>query len=207
MPFTSELELEEELEEERPFPFWPRLWDKYGPSRSPQTPNKLVPAPTQNHVANPSDIPFRWIAHVAVLKNGRRPPDSHGSGVLISDVHVLTAAHVVRNVLKDPGRFSVEVTIGVDRGKSLVTRPLSKRPDVPYEVLKGDDAYDYAILTLSSRIADLTPPELNGAKLCYWSSSQCGGGITAIPVEPANLDRETAFTAGYPRNRGGTNMW
>src|SRR5262249_23592432 len=93
LPVTSELELEEELEEEHPFSLWPMLSGEFGQSRSPQTQQRGVPAPTQNHVANPSDIPFRWIAHVAVLKNGRRPPDSHGSGVLISDVHVLTAAH------------------------------------------------------------------------------------------------------------------
>jgi V8-like Glu-specific endopeptidase len=226
MPFTKELELEleEELEEEYPLSLWPAEAEssrQFGPSPRPRTQQRSVPAPRQNHVANQFDVPFRWIAHVAILKNGRRPPDSHGSGVLISDVHVLTAAHVVRDVLNDPGQFSVEVTIALDRGKSLVTRTLSKRPDVPDEFLKGDDAYDYAILTLSSRIADLKPRELNGAKLCYWGSSQCGGGSTAVPVEPGppgasggpmivrppSLNWETAFTAGYPRNRGGTNMW
>jgi len=224
MPFSSELELEEELEEEYPFSLRlteaefehagsaqpsaggaPELAGELGPSRRSQTQQRGVPAPTQNHVANAFDIPFRWIAHVEILMDGRH--DSHGSGVLISDIHVLTAAHVVRNVINDPGRFSVKVTIALDRGKSLVTRTLSKRPDVPDEFLKGDDAYDYAILTLSSRIADLTFRDLNGARLCYWGSSQCGGGTTAVPVEPANLDRETAFTTGYPGNRGGKDMW
>jgi V8-like Glu-specific endopeptidase len=224
MPFSSELEQEEELEEEYPFSLRlteaefehsgsaqpsaggaPELAGELGPSRPSQTQQRGVPAPTQNHVAKAFDIPFRWIAHVEILMNGRH--DSHGSGVLISDIHVLTAAHVVRNVINDPGRFSVKVTIALDRGKSLVTHTLSKRPDVPDEFLKGDDAYDYAILTLSSRIADLTFRDLNGARLCYWGSSQCGGGTTAVPVEPANLDRETAFTAGYPGNRGGKDMW
>jgi V8-like Glu-specific endopeptidase len=183
----------------------PELAGEFGRSQPSRTQQRAVPAPTQNHVANAFDIPFRWIAHVEILMNGRH--DSHGSGVLISDIHVLTAAHVVRNVINDPGRFSVKVTIALDRGKSLVTRTLSKRPDVPDEFLKGDDAYDYAILTLSSRIADLTFRDLNGARLCYWGSSRCGGGTTAVPVEPANLDRETAFTAGYPGNRGGKDMW
>jgi len=211
MSFASELEREEEREEERPFSLWPteaELSGEFGPSRPPQTGQRGVPAPTVNHVANPFDIPFRWIARVEILQNGKSQRLApHGSGVLISDVHVLTAAHVVRDVLNDPGQFSVQVTIALDRGKSLVTRTLSKRPDVPDEFLRGDDAYDYAILTLGSRIADLTPRPLNGAKLCYWGSSQCGGGTTAVPVEPANLDRETSFTAGYPGNRGGTDMW
>jgi V8-like Glu-specific endopeptidase len=252
MPFVSELELEEELEEEHPFSLWLREaelehpeWPSWpfpardytrglfagppgsaqpspgGAPRPPQTQSRPMPWPTQNHVANPFDIPFRWIAHVAIMKTGQKQPDSHGSGVLISDVHVLTAAHVVSDVLKDPARFSVLVTIALDGEKSLATRTLSKRPDVPYEFLKGDEAYDYAILTLSSGIADLKPRELKGAKLCYWGSSQCGGGTTAVPVEPGppgavagpiivrppNLSGETAFTAGYPRNRGRIYMW
>src|SRR5215475_5843304 len=91
MPFMSELELEEELEEERPFSHWPTEAEpsgEFGPSRPPPTQQRGVPAPTQSHVANPFDIPFRWMARVEVLKNGKH--DSHGSGVLISDIHVLT---------------------------------------------------------------------------------------------------------------------
>jgi hypothetical protein len=56
------------------------------------------------------------MAKVSILKNGRY--DQGGSGVLISDRHVLTAAHVVYDVVKNSAQFSVEVTMAKDEAKA-----------------------------------------------------------------------------------------
>jgi hypothetical protein len=62
-------------------------------------------------------VPFRWICKISILKNGKY--DGGGSGVLISDRHVLTAAHVINDVLRDPVQYDLEVTMAMDGNKNL----------------------------------------------------------------------------------------
>ena len=74
-------------------------------------------------------VPFRWICKISILKNGKY--DGGGSGVLISDRHVLTAAHVINDVLRDPVQYDLEVTMAMDGNKNLGSTVRSGRPWVP----------------------------------------------------------------------------
>ena len=162
------------------------------------------PPPTKTRVRDQFAIPFRWMARVSLRKRGSE--ESHGSGVLISDVHVLTAAHVVWNATVSPAEYSVEVTLAQD-GSNFLDRIGVSRIDIPKRYKDGVHAFDYSILTLDSPVADRTYKDLGGVRLCYWGSSTCGAGTTAKPVDPASLNGQVAITAGYPRDKGGNQMW
>lgn len=163
------------------------------------------PAPTKNKVANTFAVPFRWIAKISVRKDGKY--DQGGTGVLISDRHVLTAAHVVYDVVQNPAHYDLSVTIALDGSNDLGTYSSFKKPDIPTKYDPATLDYDYAIITLSHPIAGKRFAQLRGNKLCFWGSSECGAGTTAIPVDPGELVLQTAYTAGYPRNKGGNQIW
>ncbi len=176
-----------------------------GPTNPPFRGQMTMPAPTTNRVSNPYAVPLRWMAKVSIFKNGNY--DQGGSGILISDRHVLTAAHVVYDVVKNPGQFSIQATIAKDEGKGFGPYVPAKKPDISPKYSPGTLEYDYAIITLSRPVADLKSSQLGGDKLCFWGSSACGAGTSAMPVDPATLVRQTVFTAGYPKRHGGNQMW
>lgn len=161
--------------------------------------------PKQFKVANTFSIPFRWICKVSVLRNGKY--HHGGSGVLISDRHVLTAAHVVYDVYQNRAQYDLEVTPAADGNDDLGTYSSSAKPLIPalYEPEKID--YDYALITLDSAIARKTFNEIGKDKLRFWGSPDSGAGTVLVRVDPKNLLTQTAYTAGYPKNKGLRSMW
>jgi V8-like Glu-specific endopeptidase len=165
---------------------------------------QATPPPTRKRVSDQFAIPFRWMARVSLRRRGSEV--SHGSGVLISDVHVLTAAHVVWDATVYRADYSVVVTLAQDGSNYLDDIGVS-RIDIAKLYRDGSHGFDYSILTLDRPVANRTYKDLGGARLCYWGSSTCGAGTTAEPVDPARLNGQVAITAGYPRDKGGNQMW
>src|SRR5437879_8781180 len=130
----------------------------------------------------------------------------YGSGVLISDAHVLTAAHVVWNATVSPAEYSVKVTLAQDGSNFLEDRIDVSRIDIPKRYKDGGYAFDYAILTLDSPMAGRTYKDLGGVSLCYWGSSTCGAGTTVQPGAPPSWNGQVAITAGYTSEKGATEM-
>ena len=161
--------------------------------------------PRKTHVTDTFAIPFRWVCKVAVRKDGKY--DHGGSGLLISDRHVLTAAHVVYDVYKNRAQYDLEVTLALDGNSDLGTYSSSSKPEIPalYEPEKVD--YDYALITLDNSIGEKKFKELKGDKLCFWGSPDCGAGTELVRVDPKSLVTQTAYTAGYPKNKGAAAMW
>lgn len=173
-----------------------------GPLIQPPRGSSWRPLPTSNRVTDTFAFPFRWIAKVRILRNGRY--DSGGTGVLISDRHVLTAAHVVEDVVRDPIQFGVEVTMALDVTRNLGVSLSAKKPDIAPGLVAGTD---YALITLKDRLGDTKPRGLRGDKLGYWGTSAGGTVTTAVPVDPGRLVTQMAYTTGYPAKRSGNQMW
>jgi V8-like Glu-specific endopeptidase len=166
------------------------------------------PLPAKQPVSDSFAVPYRWIAKISIFKGNKF--DSHGSGVLISDRHVLTAAHVLDDIIRSPGQFHLEVNLALDGRDSLGPYPAAKAPDIApkYDPSNKDDVdNDFAIITLDHPVDRDTTKRLKGGALCFWGGSSCGAGTTSVPVDPSALLRQMAYTAGYPRNRGGTTPW
>jgi hypothetical protein len=123
------------------------------------------PPPKKVKVSDTFAIPFRWVCKIAVRKNGKY--HHGGSGVLISDRQVLTAAHVVYDVFKDRAQYDLEVTPAQNGNDDLGTYAASGKPLIlsDYEPAKTD--YDYALITLNTSIGSKKFQKLNNDKLCF----------------------------------------
>jgi len=122
---------------------------------------------------------------------------------------VLTAAHVINEVLRDPVQYDLEVTMAMDGNKNLGSAVRSGRPYVPalYDPNEIGSDYDYALITLSHPLGQSKPSELKGDKLCFWGSPDCGAGTVLVRVDPKSLITQVAYSAGFPKNKGTGAMW
>jgi alkaline phosphatase D len=160
---------------------------------------------TKAKVANTFDVPWRWICKVAIRKNGRY--HHGGTGVLISDRHVLTAAHVVAEVAQDRAQFDLEVTPALSGNASLDTVASSSKPLIPSRYKSGELAFDYALIRLDKPLGTRRFKALKNTPLCYWGSAACGAATVMNPVETRALVAKAAHSAGYPKNKGAATMW
>jgi V8-like Glu-specific endopeptidase len=165
-------------------------------------------------VANTLVVPSRWICQLWIRQrdsNGR-VTESGATGVLVSPRHVLTVAHALnsterdaRNQLVTKEAIAVRVRPGRDGsdepfGAMWASLPGRLSPGWSHKTMPPDQ--DYALLTLDTRVGDKTFARLGGAKLCYWGAASCGHRAIAKRVPPQTLAGATAFTSGYPKDRG-----
>jgi V8-like Glu-specific endopeptidase len=165
-------------------------------------------------VADSLPVPCRWICQLWI-----RQRDSNGNvtetgatGVLVSPRHVLTVAHAIshserdsRNQLVTFEATSIRVTParhGSNRPFGTVDANLPARVSPGWSAKTMPADQDYALLTLDKRVGDATFKALGGAKLCYWGAKSCGHRAIAARVPPETLQGATAYTAGYPKDRG-----
>jgi V8-like Glu-specific endopeptidase len=165
-------------------------------------------------VTNTAELPCRWICQLFIRSRTSEGKivESGATGVLISPRHVLTVAHAIcgstrndRNQLVKTDAFDVRVTPardGGDRPFGTVAAKLPAMLPAKWSQAAMPAEYDYALLTLEKRIGDEVFKRLGGAKLCYWGSLSCGHKSLAARVPPMSLEGATAFTAGYPKDRG-----
>ncbi len=155
-------------------------------------------------VPSTTAVPFRWICHVHLKTwNGRLLEP--GSGVMVSDRHVLTAGHVIRAAAVNPQQHTVEVKPAFDRGRepfdSWTAAKLRVAPGHVADPDNGD--HDYGLITLNTRIGQKTFSAIGKAKLSHWGSAQFDGKHTIRPGDPNVLRRADVITAGYPGMLGG----
>jgi V8-like Glu-specific endopeptidase len=145
-------------------------------------------------------VPFRWICRVDVKGNRDSQPGG-GTGVLISDRHVLTAAHVVYEAAQNMQNYSIEVKPALDwADEPFGSYSVSDKPKLPANYHPDNDDHldwDYALLKLSDPVSK---------KLCHWGSPQCGQNSMFERPDPAHLNGKAVITAGYPGSSGGKKM-
>lgn len=161
-------------------------------------------------ITDTTGVPWRWICKITIT-NARGSVVSGGTGVLVSNRHVLTAAHVVHEAYENMQNFSIEVTPALNYGDepfgsySVSAKPKLRRN---YRRNAADSLdWDYALLTLATRVGQKTFKKLNGQSLCFWGSPDCGANSVFARPDPATLNGKAVFTAGYPSSAGGKKLW
>jgi hypothetical protein len=141
-------------------------------------------------------------------RRGRLP--GGGTGVLVSNRHVLTAAHIVYDASRNMQNFSIQVIRALNYGDepfgsySLTAKPKLPRhyrPEGPHRL-----DWDYALLRLDTEVGEKTFSKLKGNALCFWGTPQCGAGSVFARPDPSTLNGKAVFTAGYPRSHGGNRL-
>jgi len=151
-----------------------------------------------------TDPPFRWICHVAVRDAGGRC-EKQGSGILISDRHVLTAAHTVWDAARDPESHFLQVRPGIDQDNE----PFDSWSAATVRVCSNFDAsdaanqeWDYALVTLEAPIGKRRFKSIQSLQLRYWGAADFGGNFSMGPGDPRTLGTNDVLSAGYPGGKG-----
>jgi V8-like Glu-specific endopeptidase len=157
-------------------------------------------------------VPWRWICKVS-LKDNRNRYHSGGTGVLVSDRHVLTAAHIVYEEYTDPYKYSIEVTPALgdeEKDEPFDSYAVSAKPKIPrkYDPKAKDHLdWDYALITLNKRVGGKKFSRLRERPLYYWGHPTSGTHTIFARLDPRTLNGKAAITAGYPERKGGRQLW
>lgn len=199
--FGEEYEVTDSLEMEEPESFYEELFPE-GETGRERRKNRA-------RVKKTDGVPWRWICKVSLFYKGRY--HSGGTGVLISNRHVLTAAHVVYPEYIDPYNYSIKVTPALNYGDTpFGTYAVSGKPKIPKRYnpkAKSHLDYDYALITLKTRVGKKLFSKLGGKALRYWGHPRCGTNSVFARLEPKPLNGKAAYTAGYPKSKGGKQLW
>jgi|GEM_PF-6583142 len=155
-------------------------------------------------------VPWRWICKIEVKGNREAQSGGGGTGVLVSNRHVLTAAHVVYEASQNMQNFSIQVIPALDDGdEPFESYSVTAKPKLPGNY-RPDAAnhldWDYALLKLNTAVGKKTFGKLKGNALCFWGSHQCGANSVFARPDPATLNGKAVFTAGYPGSAGRKKM-
>jgi V8-like Glu-specific endopeptidase len=146
------------------------------------------------------EIPYRWVCRLEVRDNDLKRVVAYGTGLLISDRHVLTSASVIHGFSKDRRRYSVRVASGYELGKE----PLGSTTGSAARVSPGfspggqDASADYALLTLSRSVGRTTFASIGNVALGYW-----GGDSHRLVTSAADWSGKSARIAAFSRSSGG----
>jgi hypothetical protein len=121
-------------------------------------------------------IPCRWICRLEVYDNDLRRVVGFGTGLLISDRHVLTAARVIHDFSGDRRRYSVRITPGYQFGREAFGSTIATKARVSpkFSPETKDGSADYGLLTLSRPLGSTVFSSIGNTALGYWGMSPTG---------------------------------
>ena len=159
------------------------------------------------------DKPYRWICRLEVSDNDLRRVVGYGTGLLISDRHVLTAARVIHDFSRDRRRYSVRITPGYEFGKEAFgsTTASQARVSPKFSPDIKDGSADYGLLILSRPLGSVVFSSIGNTALGSWRDESHGlsTGIAewsgkAVHMHVATFSRSFGGGGGYHKLRVST---
>lgn len=198
-----------------------------GPRRDDLADPEIFPPDGRTLVRDTLPVPFRFVCCLEVTFVN--PLDSNqmiferGTGTLISDRHVLTAAHVV---VEDMSQRDTQFPVRYIQAQILVA-PARNDRDLPFGFsdvttvrvapgwqtaatqtattgahVNGPPHSDFALLTLATAMGRQGPVQtsmqLPAPQLGFWSSPDRGQGTRIRPIDLSKLRGQPLNLAGYP---------
>jgi V8-like Glu-specific endopeptidase len=146
------------------------------------------------------EIPYRWVCRLEVYDNDLRRAMGYGSGLLISNQHVLTSARVIHGFAKDRRRYAIRVAPGYEFGKEAfgVTTASKGRTSPRFAPDSNDASAELGLLTLSRALGTGSFAAIKNAALGSW-----GGANYGIVSSVADWSGKPAHIAAFSRSAGG----
>ena len=154
--------------------------------------------PVESRIA--LEVPYRWVCRLEVYDDDLRREVGYGTGLLISNRHVLTSARVIYDFSRDRRRYSVHITPGYEFGKEAFgsTTASQARVSPKFSPEIKDGSADYGVLTLSRSLGSATSPSIKNAALGSW-----GGPSHGLSTSVADWSGKVAHIAAFSRSSGG----
>lgn len=156
-------------------------------------------------------VPFRWICSLRMaFPDPANPGGSiffRGSGTLISDRHVLTAAHNLRDF--------IDGAVGLQTVSGVAVRPALNRTVTPFGTSGSatvrtapgwngtSTALDFGLITLSDALGARRHASLGNQPLGFWGSPARGAGTRLRALEDRVLRGAEVNLSGYPGDKCG----
>jgi GH25 family lysozyme M1 (1,4-beta-N-acetylmuramidase)/V8-like Glu-specific endopeptidase len=164
----------------------------------------IIGGDDRKRITPTTGLPWRWICHIEPREFSSNKAEEAGTGFLISNRHVLTAAHVVWKAFKNRQLHTVTVRPALDYNKEPFDSSIAEKFHVCPRFTGGDDQeeWDYALITLHKPLGQ---ERIGQEHLGFWGSTEFATKFALGPVSERSFPR--ALTAGYPGDKGGLQLW
>ena len=159
-----------------------------------------TPTPKRVQRRIPLEVPYRWVCRLEVRDNDLKRTVGYGTGVMISNKHVLTSARVIHGFSKDRRRYSIRITPGYEFGKEALgsTTASKGRVSPKFSPDTRDASEDYGLLTLSKPLGAEVFSSIGKIALGSWGDESHG-----LVKADADLTGKAAHVAAFSRLAGG----